>query len=990
MSNHNQLLQLAPLRIEKILVLLHQQCWTAPQHLQALGGPTNPRPVPLSQGKRQTLRPVKPGDYFGPTDKQDHRKDRNAWQQRWFRVDFPASRPDERGRRYFHWDCRGEHIVYYQEKPWSGIDVAHLYCKMPDAAGTFWIDCGTYQSCIWFPGKTPDQYGFRFDGTWTACRNLLAWETYWDWEGLVDLARQLLRAIKWEGGHAWEFKPQFEECTPLLRRLLGDMDRACDLYESADDLAAFARQVKSLYRRFPAEPWNLNGVSVGHSHLDLVWNWPEGEGRRKGIHTAASMLRLLDEYPDFKYMWTQPALYRVLEEREPEMFAQIRKQIRAKRWEASGAMWVEADNTLPSGEALARCLYLGQRYFKKLTGAYSTVLFLPDVFGYTACLPKLLSLAGVRGFYTGKLNWCNITRFPYKSFVWRSPGGGEVVAHLHATQESHYQADVHPEVFSFVGVGDGGGGTRHEDIERLRRRRNLAGSPRQSWGSVESFFARLDRARDRLPVYEGELYLEYHRGTYTTQGQFKYQYRRAEKALQAFEAVAAALGRRTVPHAQWERVCFAQFHDAIPGSSIRVFYDEMTPELEGIADQALADATGELSSKTGAPAVFNPVAAPRRLVVDRPGGRSPVLVEAPGLSGVTLDEAVDCSDTPWQVSPGSLDNGRVRAAFNAQGQLTQLTVDNEPLLAAPCRFVVYPDNPAAFDSWDLDLCTVRLSGDTATPSPLQVRESGPVRAKLSASGPLGQKSTMTVTYILEHGSPWLKVELDIDWHEDHRLCRLVCPTLFAGAQARYGIPFGSILRAQAPGELKAEAQWEVPASRWAAALDDTQRRGMALITESKYGFSCRSGVLTLSLLRAPKEQDPQADMGRHIIRFALGKFAACATPEQENPALAADTLYAPAIPYRGRPVAAPFTLEGGGSLIATAVLPAFDGKGYVMRLSETMGLAGSATVRFHRPVRAISQVDLLERPLGKIKVAGEVCTVEYKAFDLISLKVIGG
>jgi alpha-mannosidase len=258
---------------------------------------------------------------------------------------------------------------------------------------------------------------------------------------------------------------------------------------------------------------------------------------------------------------------------------------------------------------------------------------------------------------------------------------------------------------------------------------------------------------------------------------------------------------------------------------------------------------------------------------------------------------------------------------------------------------------------------------------------------LTASGPLGKKSRLIATYILEHDSPWLKVELDVDWHEDHQLFRLACPTRFAGAQARYGIPFGSILRSQTPGELKTEAQWEVPASRWAAALNDTQDSGLVLVTESKYGFSCRSGQLTLSLLRAPKDQDPQADMGRHIIRFALGKFAVVSTPAQENPALAADTLYAPIVLYRGKPIDAPFTLQDAGSLSASWVMPSFNGRGYVIRLSETMGLSGTARLQFNRPVKTVTMVDLLERPLGKLNVDSDACAVDYKAFDIISLRV---
>ncbi len=400
-----------PQRVDKILEVLASKRWRDPQTVDVWGGPMNPKPLPLSSAKQQTLTPVKPGDRFGPILK-DLRVDPQAWTQRWFHVVFPPAKPTEKSTRFFHWDCRGEHTVYYQDTPWSGLDLAHTYCRLPDEGGEFWIDCAAYQTSMEARGKKPDAYGMLFENAWIACRDPAVWDVYWDLATLTLLLKQLLKEIGWKTWIAGR-RPPIAKCDPFLRLLLGELNIACDAYEGDGGLSALADCLATLYRRFPAEGWALNATYVGHSHLDLVWNWPESEGRRKGIHTAATMLRLLEEYPEFIYMWTQPALYQAIERLEPRLSEQISARIKEGRWEATGGMWVEADNNIPCGEALARSFYIGQQAFKGLKGAYSTVLWLVDVFGYSACLPKVMSLSGIDGFVTQKAAWSdtNTRRF---------------------------------------------------------------------------------------------------------------------------------------------------------------------------------------------------------------------------------------------------------------------------------------------------------------------------------------------------------------------------------------------------------------------------------------------------------------------------------------------------------------------------------------------------------------------------------------------------
>ena len=563
---------------------------------------------------------------------------------------------------------------------------------------------------------------------------------------------------------------------------------------------------------------------------------------------------------------------------------------------------------------------------------------------------------------------------------------------------------MHGEILVPSGAGDGGGGSVESVIERMRRVGNLAHVPRARWGGVEEFFDRLDEVRDRLPVYQGELYLEYHRGVYTTQSEFKRNYRAAERALQALEAACVAAGAGPIETAPWERVCFAQFHDALPGSSIGLVYEQMTPQLAEVAESALARAEETLAGKGKGWQAFNPLAMPRCAVVEVPaelaralgaqrvegaaGPRHVAAVQLPPLGGVGLAARAAVPKAAWKVSARALDNGIVRAEFDG-GRLAALALDGEELaLAGPAGFRLYPDHPHNYDAWEIDHDVFRLAQPAADGLALQVVERGPVRCVLRGSSPLGEASSLTVDYVLERGCPYLRVELDVDWHESHKLLKYHVPTAYRGRHARYGCPVGSILRPQLPGDFADEAMWEVPGSRWAAVTSEAGEDGLALVTEAKYGFSCRDGDLGLSLLRSPKDPDPNADMGRHRIRFALGRHRTVSTPDRPNTAAAAETLFAPVLITHGKPAAPLLELEEPGTLVPAWVLPAQTASGWILRLHETMGARGSAVLTLRDKPARVSLVDLLEEHMGAPgKLGARRWRIEYAPYQLISVLV---
>jgi alpha-mannosidase len=1022
MPDPQALPQLTPLRISRVRREVAGAIWTKVGPVPVLGSAVLNEPVGVAAASALRFAPVKPGTFFGPP--------RGDWKQRWFTLEVA---PPPRGvTRHLFWRCQGETTVYHRGSPWAGLDVCHASCPLPPGGGRLLLDCGTYQTAIWAAREDIGEHGLRFDGAHLADRNEDAWQAHHDIEIISQLMERLLDRAGWKTGHTWEFKPDLPKVTPLLRRLLAGLDRASDAWDSGG-APALRRALGLILRQIPSEAWQPQATLAGHSHLDLVWMWPEREGERKGVHTLATMVRLLDSYPEFRVTWTQPALFDAVRRRAPALMRDVERHVRTGRWEFTGGMEVEAENQIPCGEALVRTLAHGQRRIAILRGGRpGSVVWLPDCFGFSACLPQLMAQAGIRGFFTGKLSWSQVTAFPHTSFVWRGSDGSEVVAHqapgggasvgsMIDAAERDRQSGVHGEFLVWLGIGDGGGGTTETEIERTRRLANIAAVPRASWGSAEGFFARLDAARAKLPVLQGELYLEYHRGTYTTQSEFKAAYRGLERALQAHEAALAVAGGKALGFKAWKRLLFAQFHDALPGSSIQQVYDEMVPELRRLAAEH-RDAAVRLARGKGAGwTVLNPVPMQHTAVVDLGRDVPPGLTDAAGnavatqrtgrgarartLALLNLPAAGTVSVRPSRTvarpalipaiaaTPRSLDNGRLRAAFDGRGRLSGITVDGAELpMEKPAGFVLHSDRPANFDAWDIDREDLIRGDESARDLRLVVEESGPLRSVLAGSAAIGDASRLTVRFILEAGSRWLRVEAEIDWHEAARLLKYRLPTGCHGNMARFGTPFGSILRPQLPGYPRNEAMWEVPGNRWAAVLDDAQDRGLAIVTEAKYGFSCRDGQLALTLLRAPvdpSETRPQrVDQGLHLVRFAVGAHCDTSEASRESTAAAAETLFAEKPVARGmRELRAGFTLVKPGSLVASWLTPAETRRGIILRLHETAGRSGTAELRTDDPRAKVAIVDLLERHTGTPRKAGASWRIEYRPYQVLSLRI---
>lgn len=996
----NPLLQLTPLRTQRGVARLLEIIWHDARPLPIESTDTRPDHVSLAEAKKAKRHKMHAGESWG-----------QLYDQRWSRVTIPSG-----AGRWLHWDEQGEATLFVKGVPFYGFDVAHRYCELPAGVREVWVESLCVQSAIWHPdAKGLGPKGNIFSGAQLLRRDDEVWSAYHDLNCLYDWMLEL-RAKEFPGEPRELFsqtiQPPLTNVSPLYRQLLRGLDTAMDAFDTAG-VEALRRELAQTYKTLRDSAPLSRAALTGHSHLDLVWLWTEQVGEGKAVHTFSNMNRLMALYPEFRFAYSQSASYEAVARRSPELMRAVRARLRSGQWEATGGMYVESDSHVACGEGLARSFMIGQESFKKLTGRLSRILWLPDLFGFSACLPQLMNLSGVDYFFTTKTTWNTVNRFPYSSFVWRGPGGHSVVSHvtqgvqfnnevkveqLRAVAQQNQQGDIHDEALMPNGWGDGGGGPSEEMCERARRLSSLRGLPALKWDQPEAFFDRLAVKAPKLPALDGEIYLEYHRGTYTTQSLVKSRFRELERALQLREA--SLVVRRGKPAADlahaWRRMVFAQFHDYIPGSSIPEVYAEGLPELARLAGEQSANAIKSLSAAKGDRCVFNPLPVARRTVV---GGR---VLDLPPLSGMKIADAVVRDVKPVTVGGRTLSNGRVVARLDARGNLAALSVDGRAVELADHagELVVYPEQTANFEPWDIDRHTLSLGQPARGPVKINAGETS-----LSVSRKISADSSATIRYSLDPGASVLRVTVELDWQETDTLVKLHFPTDYRGREVRCGTPFGSVMRPQLATHREVEAMWEWPMSRWATVSADAERAGLFVVTEAKYGLSCRDGNLGLTLLRTPRhvgyEEHAKAypvhlsrlpkpdtlhtDLGRHTIELALGFYDATA-PRAEQPAALAETLFTPPVAYRGKPGMSAFQgLVGGETLIPHWAQPEGRSAGqqsWVLRLHEVSGQRGTAKLQL-APGWSAQKINLLGEPLEK-PLRGK--SLAFTPYEIISLR----
>ncbi len=835
--------------------------------------------------------------------------------------------------------------------------------------------------------------------------------------GLVEAAARALRVLEWPSATADYVARQAE--TPLLANVW-ELPAGLDAHPPGLDDAARAsvaaaaealdRELSALAERHPPAGAVL---LTGHAHLDLAWRWPLAETRRKARRTLWTQTGLLERHSELHFNQSTAQVYAFLEEDDPELLERIAGLAAGRRFEPTGGMWVEPDCNMPAGESLVRQLLYGQRWFRRRFGAYHTVCWMPDCFGFTAALPQLLRGAGIRHFLTAKLGWSETNRMPYDLFWWEGLDGSRVLAHTFENPESGYNGwvgprsalatwrnyrgrDVHPETLLSVGYGDGGGGPTEEMVERADALDGFPELPAQRFGRVDEFFERAEVSADdrALPVWAGELYLELHRATLTTQGRTKRLHRRAERDLVAAEALAALCtlaGDDAQPASPepasleplWRVLLRNEFHDILPGSSIREVYEDAERELGDViagAGAVIEECLAELESRfpageDGGVLVANPDLSPRPLRVALagalPGAQAveggSVLTAAGAIDGLEVRVLAAGGEAAGAVTAAGhvLENALVRVELADDGTLSRLydkRAGREALAGRGNQLWAYVDKPRAWDAWDLE-ATYADDGEELGPAgEIRVVEAGPHRAALRVERRF-RDSRVVQDVRLWAGSARVELFTRLDWHDRRWLLKARFPLAVRSPRATFETAFGVVDRPTHRNTSWDAARFEVPGHRFADLSEPGY--GVALLNDGRYGHHALGDELGLSLLRSPVWPDPLADEGAQELTYALYPHAG---GWHEGGVLAeAEDLNRPLLARRSGAAAGsslrPLRIAGlPAGLGALKVLE--DGGGLLVRVYEPHGARGRVVVDTPDGWRADAALDLLERPAG--------------------------
>lgn len=844
-----------------------------------------------------------------------------------------------------------------------------------------------------------------------------------------------------------------DEHHPAKDRLLNALDAAfiaLDTREPLDDrlYASVSRAAHILQEGIAeaGEPLDVEIIAAGHAHIDTAWMWTLGQTRRKVGRTFYNMLRSMDSEPTFHFSQSQPQLYEYARQDYPELFEAIKARAAEGRWELLGGMWVEADCNISGGESLVRQLVLGRRFFRSHFGenAESPVLWLPDVFGYAWSLPQLIKGAGLEYFFTIKMGWSQFNKLPYDSFWWQGLDGTKVLTHFSTSPEAadiraqptynaelsgmtalgtwynlKHKAEQRVMLMSY-GWGDGGGGPDRIMLENARHLAHFPGAPRVKQGRVIDFFCRLEReSGSRLPTWNGELYLEAHRGTYTTQARNKRANRKSEFLLHDAEFLAAAAAlldsAYRYPHEQfkraWEMVCLNQFHDILPGSSIHEVYVESQAQyaeimkmVTALRDEALAAVARQLG---GDLLIVNPTSFARRDVVSaalaeqHSGSAALIDVHLPPYSiaayCIGADEAPAALE-PIDAAPTHLDNGKIRVEFNADGDITRIYdhLKQRELLPPGMianRWQAFEDRPLNWDAWDIDIFFEDKAWDAEPAESISVVEAGALRAAVEIKRRILNSPYVQRISLTRH-SQRIDFETWIDWRERHILLKAAFPVDILSPAATYEIQFGQVQRPTHRNTSWDWARFETCAQKW-IDLGETNY-GVSLLNDCKYGHDVRDNVMRITLLRSPAHPDKQADAGEHRFTYSLLPRSMLEQTIAEAYHLN-DPMFA--LPSIGGGAARPeFALlapdmVGGLYFVIETVKWADDGVGFIVRLYEPMRRRGAAALKVGVPLKEAHICNLLEENEAALSVeesegGGSRLSFPIKPFQILTLRLI--
>ncbi|MBS1727510.1 MAG: alpha-mannosidase [Armatimonadetes bacterium] len=859
-----------------------------------------------------------------------------------------------------------------------------------------------------------------------------------------------VKALYFDVDFAYDLLSSVDKEDPSFYTLLQALNEVINLFakDGLDSITRSRKIIKDALGSLNSE-YKHTIYPVGHAHLDTAWLWPISITKQKMAHTTATQLSLMEKYPQYIFVHSQASQYEWLEKDYPKLFERVKAAIDRGQWEPVGSMWVEADCNLTGAESLVRQFLYGKRYFKEKLGYTTHDMWLPDVFGYSAALPQILEKFNISYFLTQKISWNQFNKFPHHTFYWQGIDGTKVWTHFPPADT--YNASCEPkEVIKSVknykdharsenslyvfGHGDGGGGPTERHLEFIQRGRMAPNYPEVMFGKRAIDFFRDAKAKSKdLMTWVGELYLELHRGTYTSQAANKKSNRDCEFLLRDADWLAFFAGGKHPSkklEEAWKLVLLNQFHDIIPGSSVHEVYVDSKVDYEAVekmGNEVIQDSLKAISKKLDSSEFSKPIAmfqngnVPTQASIPWTDEETPVglkvgdeflpvqLVEEFGERKLIFETPQDAlstvavgdfkeSGTPLKNrlkgSSRKLENDQFSVRFDVNGNISSIqSLEDGTEFVEPGKlanvFQLMEDKPLFWSAWDVDVYAYETAQDLLKSESVELVEKGPVRVAIEIVKKFGQS---TIRQRISLGpTPGIRFDTEIDWHEEDKMLKVAFPVKVNSSRATYEIQFGNVERPTHYNTSWDMARFEVCAQKWVDLSEGDL--GVALINDGKYGHDINGNVMRMSLLRAPKAPDPECDMGVHRFSYVLlphfGPY---------NYADVVHAAYAHNSPLRAamiEPTAGPATQLDplvtcdDRNIVIETVKKAEDSDDLIIRLYECHNSRGQAELFcVNAPGEAVL-CDLEENEIADLDVNDGLVQFSYKPFEIITIKLKG-
>ncbi|KAG4092558.1 galactose mutarotase-like domain-containing protein [Neocallimastix lanati (nom. inval.)] len=986
--------------------------------------------------KLSEFKPVKVGDSFGP-----------SWVTVWFNVKIKIPDNWNDDIIYFLWNCNNEGLIWSLDgRPIQGLtggggDVKrHEYILTKEDLKKKNVEFYIESACNGMFGNgdddlinppDPDRY-FTLSKAEIATPNIEVWNLMYDFHIIAGMAKYL------------------PENSSRGSQALYTADKIINVFDPKNKESwSEARKVAAEFLNKHSGDAAHNVYAIGNCHIDTAWLWPYDETKRKCARSWASQIRLMEKYPDYVFVASQAQQFEWVRKFYPTLFKEMQEKYENKQFIPIGNTWVEMDCNIPSGESFIRQFLYGTKFFKDHFNYSSDIFWLPDTFGYSAQLPQIIKIMGMKYFFTQKLSWNNINKFPHTSFYWIGLDGSEALTHFSPANTYTANATVNDVItceknnkdtaysndsLLVYGVGDGGGGPLMKMIERLERMKDVDGLPKVILSDPSIFYKHLEENSNDLPKWNGELYFELHRGTYTSQAKNKFYNRFTEYLLhniEFFNSLEAILNNSSnYPKEDieelWKDILLNQFHDVLPGSSIGMVYDDSTKIYENVVkkgnklqdiaiDSIISNISKEAKGKKGY-GIFNTTQWTRSEIIEVPllpnqkniqqlsHNENKALIYVENVPGFGFKEVngnklvnQELSIT-YQESNQSyiMRNSYVTVTFDNIGRIISF-IDNEINRELICentkgnQFKIYEDTPLYWDAWYIEIYHLEKNSDIINGN-VKIIENGPLRIALEVNIKISDISNIKQYIYLTPISKMVEFDTEVEWHESHKFLKVEFSVDILCDTATYETAFGFVKRPTHYNTSWDMAKFEVCGHKFADLSE--YGYGVSLLNNCKYGYAIHEKTMRLSLLRSPKAPDDNCDMGIQKFRYALlphiGSFNESSVVEEGY------RFNVPLIPryIEDLEISNPYQLlindKPKNVIIDTIKFAENENakdKAVIVRIYEAYGGTTSFKLSSEIPVKKCYICNGLEENIKEIEWKEKSCLLVIKPFKIMTLKL---